>query len=68
MPGCGTRFRNYPAIVQLWENTWVEPTPFLRFDTETPRIVCITNAIESMNTPTCKTVRSHRNFPNKLNM
>ncbi len=41
--------RKYPAIVKLWENAWEEFTPFLRFDTEIRRIVCTTNAIESVN-------------------
>lgn len=41
--------KKYPAIVRLWENAWEEFTPFLRFDTEIRRIVCTTNAIESVN-------------------
>ncbi|GGV71461.1 hypothetical protein GCM10010277_83380 [Streptomyces longisporoflavus] len=41
--------RKYPAIVELWENARKEFTPFLRFDTEIRRIVCTTNAIESVN-------------------
>ncbi|GHJ26915.1 hypothetical protein TPA0910_13480 [Streptomyces hygroscopicus subsp. sporocinereus] len=41
--------RKDPAIVKLWENAWEEFVPFLRFDTEIRRIVCTTNAIESVN-------------------
>ncbi|SEB59494.1 Transposase, Mutator family [Streptomyces melanosporofaciens] len=41
--------RKYPAIVKPWESEWEEFTPFLRFDTEVRRIVCTTNAIESVN-------------------
>jgi transposase-like protein len=39
----------YPAIVRLWENAWAEFVPFLQFDTEIRRVVCTTNAIESVN-------------------
>ncbi len=41
--------KKYPAIVRLWENSWEEFTPFLRFNTEIRRIACTTNAIESVN-------------------
>ncbi len=50
--------RKYPAIVKLWENAWEEEfTPFLRFDTEIRRIVCTTNAIESVNARIRRAVR-----------
>ena len=39
----------YPAIIRLWENAWAEFVPFLGFDREIRRIVCTTNAIESVN-------------------
>lgn len=41
--------KKYPAIVRLWGYAWEEFIPFLRFDTEIRRIVCTTNAIESVN-------------------
>jgi putative transposase len=41
--------RKYPAIVRLWTNAWAEFVPFLAFDTEIRKIVCSTNAIESLN-------------------
>ncbi|WP_316746302.1 transposase, partial [Streptomyces sp. MK7] len=41
--------KKYPAIVRLWESSWSEFVPFLRFDVEIRRIVCTTNAIESIN-------------------
>ena len=41
--------RKYPAIVRLWTNAWAEMVPFLAFDLEIRRIVCSTNAIESLN-------------------
>jgi hypothetical protein len=37
--------RKYPAIVKLWENSWEEFTPFLRFDSEIRRIICTTDVI-----------------------
>lgn len=55
----------YPAIVRLWENAWAEFTPFLRFDREIRRIVCTTNAIESVNARIRKAVKARGHFPNE---
>jgi putative transposase len=55
----------YPAIVRLWENAWAEFVPFLQFDTEIRRIVCTTNAIESVNARIRKAVRARGHFPNE---
>lgn len=57
--------RKYPAIVKLWENAWEEFTPFLRFDTEVRRIVCTTNAIESVNARIRRAVKARGHFPNE---
>ncbi|MFJ7272842.1 IS256 family transposase [Streptomyces sp. NPDC099050] len=57
--------RKYPAIVRLWENAWAEFVPFLQFDTEIRRIVCTTNAIESVNARIRKAVRARGHFPNE---
>ncbi|MBQ0826097.1 IS256 family transposase [Streptomyces sp. RG38] len=57
--------RKYPAIVKLWENAWAELTPFLRFDTEIRRIVCTTNAIESVNARIRRAVKTRGHFPNE---
>ncbi len=57
--------QKYPAIVKLWENAWEEFTPFLRFDTEIRRIVCTTNAIESVNARIRRAVKAHGHFPNE---
>lgn len=56
--------RKYPAIVRLWENAWAEFVPFLQFDAEIRRIVCTTNAIESVNARIRKAVRARGHFPN----
>jgi transposase-like protein len=39
----------YPAIIKLWENAWAEFVPFLSFDVEIRKVICSTNAIESVN-------------------
>ncbi|GAA2641013.1 IS256 family transposase [Streptomyces axinellae] len=57
--------RKYPAIVKPWENAWEEFTPFLRFDTEIRRIVCTTNAIESVNARIRRAVKARGHFPNE---
>ena len=53
----------YPAVVRLWENAWAEFVPFLGFDREIRRIVCTTNAIESVNARIRKAVRARGHFP-----
>ncbi|MBQ0855581.1 IS256 family transposase (plasmid) [Streptomyces sp. BH-SS-21] len=53
----------YPAIVRLWEAAWAEFVPFLRFDVEIRKIVCTTNAIESINARIRKAVRARGHFP-----
>ena len=55
--------RKYPAIVKLWDNAWAEFVPFLQFDREIRRIVCTTNAIESVNARIRKAVRARGHFP-----
>ncbi len=53
----------YPAIVRLWERAWAEFVPFLQFDVEIRKIVCTTNAIESVNARIRKAVRARGHFP-----
>ncbi|WP_431676021.1 IS256 family transposase [Kitasatospora sp. KL5] len=55
----------YPAIVRLWSNAWAEFVPFLQFDAEIRRVVCTTNAIESVNARIRKAVRARGHFPNE---
>ncbi|WTH66488.1 IS256 family transposase [Streptomyces sp. NBC_01238] len=55
--------RKYPAIVRLWESAWAEFVPFLQFDIEIRKIVCTTNAIESVNARIRKAVRARGHFP-----
>lgn len=55
--------RKYPAIIKLWESAWAEFVPFLTFDVEIRRVVCTTNAIESINARIRRAVRARGHFP-----
>jgi putative transposase len=55
----------YPAIVRLWQNAWAEFVPFLSFDAEIRKVVCSTNAIESVNARIRRAVRARGHFPNE---
>jgi transposase-like protein len=55
--------RKYPAIVRLWTNAWTEFTPFLQFDIEIRKIICSTNAIESLNARFRRAVNARGHFP-----
>lgn len=55
----------YPAIVRLWTNAWAEFVPFLAFDPEIRKVVCSTNAIESVNARIRRAVRARGHFPNE---
>ncbi len=53
----------YPAVVRLWERAWAEFVPFLAFDVEIRRVICTTNAIESVNARIRRAVRARGHFP-----
>jgi putative transposase len=55
--------KKYPAVVRLWENAWAEFCPFLQFDAEIRKIVCSTNAIESLNARYRRAVNARGHFP-----
>lgn len=55
--------RKYPAIIRLWTNAWPEMVPFLQFDTEIRKIICTTNAIESLNARFRRAVNARGHFP-----
>lgn len=57
--------RKYPAIVKLWSDAWAEFVPFLSFDVEIRKVICSTNAIESVNARIRKAVRTRGHFPNE---
>jgi transposase-like protein len=53
----------YPAISRLWTSAWTEFIPFLDYDTEIRRVICSTNAIESLNARYRRAVRARGHFP-----
>jgi transposase-like protein len=59
----GTWEARYPAIIRLWTDAWAEFVPFLQFDLEIRKIVCSTNAIESINARLRRAVNARGHFP-----
>lgn len=55
--------KKYGAIVRLWENAWEEFIPFLDYDVEIRRVICSTNAIESLNARYRRAVKARGHFP-----
>jgi transposase-like protein len=53
----------YPAMIRLWRNAWTEFIPFLDYDIEIRRMICSTNAIESLNARYRRAVRARGHFP-----
>ena len=53
----------YPAIIRLWENAWEEFIPFLDYDVEIRKVICSTNAIESLNARYRRAVKARGHFP-----
>lgn len=55
----------YPAMIRLWRNAWNEFIPFLDYDTEIRKVICSTNAIESLNARYRRAVRARGHFPSE---
>jgi len=55
----------YPAIIRLWRAAWSEFIPFLDYDIEIRRVICSTNAIESLNARFRRAIRARGHFPNQ---
>jgi putative transposase len=55
----------YPAVVRLWDNAWSEFIPFLDYDVEIRRVICSTNAIESLNARYRRAIKARGHFPNE---
>jgi transposase-like protein len=53
----------YPAIIRLWRNAWSEFVPFLDYDVEIRRVICSTNAIESVNARYRRAIKARGHFP-----
>jgi putative transposase len=58
----GTKYR---AMIRLWRNAWNEFIPFLDYDIEIRRVICSTNAIESLNARYRRAVRARGHFPSE---
>ena len=57
--------QRYPAIVRLWDNAWAEFIPFLDYDLEIRRVLCSTNAIESLNARYRRAIKARGHFPSE---
>jgi len=57
--------QRYPAVVRLWDNAWEEFIPFLDYDVEIRRVICSTNAIESLNARYRRAIKARGHFPNE---
>jgi putative transposase len=55
--------RRYPAVIRLWASAWEEFIPFLDYDIEIRKVICSTNAIESLNARYRRAVRARGHFP-----
>ncbi len=53
----------YGAIVRLWNNAWEEFIPFLDYDVEIRKVICSTNAIESLNARYRRAIKARGHFP-----
>ena len=53
----------YPAVVNLWRAACQEFIVFLDYDVEIRKIICSTNAIESLNARYRRAVRARGHFP-----
>jgi putative transposase len=55
----------YGAIIRLWENAWSEFIPFLDYDVEIRKVICSTNAIESLNARYRRAIKARGHFPSE---
>jgi putative transposase len=55
--------KQYGAMIRLWRNAWEEFTPLLAYDVEIRKMICSTNAIESLNSRYRRAVRARGHFP-----
>jgi transposase-like protein len=55
--------KKYRAMVRLWRNAWDEFVPFLDYDVEIRKMICSTNAIESLNARYRRAIRARGHFP-----
>jgi putative transposase len=56
----------YGAIIRLRENAWEEFIRFLDYDVEIRKVICSTNAIESLNARYQRAIKARGHFPTEL--
>ncbi|GHJ54293.1 hypothetical protein Nm8I071_36000 [Nonomuraea sp. TT08I-71] len=52
-------------MIRLRDNAWAEFIPFLDYDLEIRKVICSTNAIESLNARYRRAVKARDHFPNE---
>ena len=55
--------KQYGAMMRLWRNAWEQFIPFLDYDVEIRKLMCSTNAIESLNARYRRAIRARGHFP-----
>jgi transposase-like protein len=55
--------KQYGALIRLWRNAWEQFIPFLDYDIEIRKVICSTNAIESLNARYRRAIRARGHFP-----
>lgn len=55
--------KKYGAMIRLWRNAWEQFIPFLSYDVEIRKMICSTNAIESLNARYRRAIRARGHFP-----
>src|ERR1700687_1690184 len=55
--------QRYGGITRLWENAWQELIPFLDYDVEIRKVLCSTNAIESLTARYRRAIKARGHFP-----
>jgi putative transposase len=53
----------YPAVIRLWDSAWEQFIPFLDYDVEIRKVLCSTNAIESLNARYRRAIKARGHFP-----
>jgi transposase-like protein len=56
--------RKYPQAAKVFEDAWDAFTPFLAFSPAVRKLLCTTNAIESLNYQLRKVTKARGHFPN----
>ena len=52
-------------MIRLWRNAWEQFIPFLDYDVEIRKVICSTNAIESLNARYRRAIRARGHFPSE---